>query len=166
MNKIITTLLFMIVLALLSPGVVFADTICLNDPLSCNDILLIYTETENPTILDVIGYEYGCNKPYRLIRGVGRIVGNIAYVNYRMADEEFFGGVFGSPPGDFTTDNTFILVYDLSANSGTYKYYSTNGFPSTTAGGTYELGICPAETATTVIPDGPDKLAEFENIFE
>ncbi len=158
MNQIIKTLFFIIGLALLSSGVVFADTVCLDDPLSCNDILLIYTATENPAILDLIGYEYGCNKPHRLIRGVARVVDNTVYINYRMANEEFFGGIFGSPPGNFTTDNVFIVNYDLSTNSGTYKYYSTNGFPSPENVGTYALGICPAVTAITVTPDGPDRF--------
>lgn len=160
MNKIITTLFFLIVIALFSSGVVFADTICLNDPVFCNDILLIYTETENPTILDLVGYEYGCNEPFRLIRGVARIVGNSVYANFRMANEEFFGGIFDSPPGFFATDNAFILVYNLSTNSGTYKYYSSNAFPSTDAQGTYVPGICPAVTTTTVIPDGPDRFPD------
>jgi hypothetical protein len=160
MGKIIKTLFFIIVLSLLSSGVVFAATFCLNDPNSCNDILLIATETENATILDLIGYEYGCNEPHRLIRGVARVVGNVVYINYRMANEEFFGGIFGSPPGNFTTDNVFIVNYDLSANSGTYKYYSTNGFPSTANAGTYVPEICPAATATTVTPDGPDRFPD------
>ncbi len=43
MNKIITTLFFIIVLSLLSSGVVFAATFCLNDPDACNDILLVVT---------------------------------------------------------------------------------------------------------------------------
>ncbi|MHA2217876.1 MAG: hypothetical protein ACXACY_18225, partial [Candidatus Hodarchaeales archaeon] len=124
------------------------------------DILLIYTETENPTILNLTGYEYGCNEPVRLIRGVARIVGNNVYANYRMADEEFFGGIFGSPPGFFAVNKTFIVDYNLSTNSGTYKYYSSNGFPSTEAAGTYEPVICPLVTATTVTPDGPDRFPE------
>lgn len=66
---IIKTISFIIAFTVLSSVVVFADTVCLDDPLSCNDILLIATATENATIYNLIGYEYGCNEPQRLIKG-------------------------------------------------------------------------------------------------
>lgn len=77
-----------------------------------------------------------------------------------MANEEFIGGIFDSPPGNFVTDKVFLVNYNLTANTGTFKYYSTNGFPSPEKAGTYMPTTCPAGTAGTVTPDGPDRFPD------
>ncbi|MFC1523352.1 hypothetical protein ACFL6N_01045 [Thermodesulfobacteriota bacterium] len=84
MNKTaLISLLLTLALGFVSPATHASDgTVCLNYVGTCDEVYLMYSETANPKVLSVLGYEYGCNRPEAILNGSARLDGGIAYIQF------------------------------------------------------------------------------------
>ncbi|MBI5641147.1 MAG: hypothetical protein HZA17_12045 [Nitrospirae bacterium] len=136
MRKIITMGLIVLgTLSVFADGAIAGGFFCLQQPTSCNDIKVVWSETPDPYIFTISGWEYGCNVTNRLLYGTIKLGNDGLHLNFTKS---------GFQPSVFST--TYNTTIDYALLTGTYDAVQMVGAEVTSFRGTFNVIDCPASS--------------------